>query len=190
MQTSQLLKKEINQTVESLHDFAKWKLIVTAAIAAAALGLTSSASRPLYWLLLFIPFTCAYIDLNCYQYQIRITVISRFLRQLAQDPILEDYERMCEDLRAQDDVFDLGKYAQVGASLFISIIAGLFPIWQFAKSRQTISLFISVGVLIFGVLLICWLWKHYDAKNKAVYKPLPPAADAKSKAGEAKAAGN
>jgi hypothetical protein len=128
MQTSQLLKKEINQTVESLHDFAKWKLIVTAAIAAAALGLMGQGNQPVYWLLLFIPYACAYVDLNCYQYQIRITVISRFLRQLCEDKALGDYERLCEELRIRDNVFDLGKYAQVGASLFISIIAGLIPI--------------------------------------------------------------
>ena len=82
MNTYHLLKKEINQTIKSLHDFAKWKLIVTSAIAAAALGLApGTAGAPLYWLFLFTPFACAYIDLNCYQYLIRITVISRYLRE-------------------------------------------------------------------------------------------------------------
>jgi hypothetical protein len=56
METSHLLKEEINQTLDSLHDFAKWKLIVTSALAGAGFGLTSGAtSAPHYSLLLFIP---------------------------------------------------------------------------------------------------------------------------------------
>ena len=60
METTVLLKEEINQTLESLHDFAKWKLIVTAALAATALRLTGDGTRlQPSWLLLLVPYACA-----------------------------------------------------------------------------------------------------------------------------------
>jgi hypothetical protein len=49
-----LLKEEINKTNEAEHDLAKWKLGVTAALGAAALGVGKDGSPP-YWLLLSIP---------------------------------------------------------------------------------------------------------------------------------------
>lgn len=181
MTTTQLLKKEINQTIESLHDFAKWKLIVTAAIAAAALGLTGPNASPVYWLLLFIPLACAYVDLNCYQYQIRITVISRYLRQQSKDDTLEGYEQLAEQLRVDFKIFDLGKYSQIGSSLVVSIIAGSVTLWEFFLSRKWCGLGVSAVALLLGLGLIWWLWLHYVDKNKV--------AEGKTDVGPAKAGG-
>jgi hypothetical protein len=70
--------------MEDEHDLAKWKLGVTAALAAAAFGLAGQNSGPNYWLLLIVPFVCAYVDLYAYQYELRIRVIARFLRGQSQ----------------------------------------------------------------------------------------------------------
>jgi uncharacterized membrane protein YqjE len=166
MDTIQLLKQEINQTLDSLHDFAKWKLIMTAALAAAALGLTAGG-RPIYMLMLAIPYACAYVDLNCYQYLIRITVIARCLRELSTDEVLRLYECQCEELRKKYEVFDLGLYAQVGVSLAISTIAPIWALVFIAHDKSRLDFFASIGVWMLGLYLVYALWRHYRRKNKA-----------------------
>jgi hypothetical protein len=167
MNTTYLLKREINQTIKSLHDFAKWKLIVTSAIAAAALGLAPGESRQtLYWLFLFTPFACAYIDLNCYQYLIRITVISHYLRKntTPEDQGLQLYERQVEVLRKNYNIFDLGQYAQIGVSMFISI-APVFAVVQFVREQRRVAVVLSLVAWGVGVFLVWFLWRHYLRKN-------------------------
>ncbi|HYL11382.1 MAG TPA: hypothetical protein VEU31_11650 [Candidatus Acidoferrales bacterium] len=164
METTHLLKQEINQTLDSLHDFAKWKLIVTSALAGAALGLNKDTSRvPPYWLLLFIPYVCAYVDLNCYQYLIRITAIARWLREHGEeDKHLKSYERLCEQLRVKYGIFNLGQYAGVGASLTISILAPAIAVHQFAGEKR----YVGVSFWAFGIALIIALWLYFRSKNK------------------------
>ena len=166
METTVLLKQEINQTLESLHDFAKWKLIVTAALAATALRLTGDGTKlQPSWLLLLVPYACAYIDLNCYQYLIRITVISRGLRERGEDPLLKHYEDLCEKLRKTYGVFNLGKDAQVGVSL-VSSISPLLAVYEFYKLRSGLALGVSIVVWIAGILLILGLWRYFNRLDK------------------------
>jgi len=168
METTHLLKGEVNQTLESLHDFAKWKLIVTSALAAAAFGLTSAAATTRYWLLLFIPFACAYIDLNCYQYLIRISVIARSLRgAAASDADLARYEKLCDELR-ECGVFSLGEYAQVAVSLAISLVAPAFTVFQFRSANQKIGMWIAIAFWALGVFSVLILWWYYKRTNNIV----------------------
>ena len=168
METTHLLKGEVNQTLESLHDFAKWKLIVTSALAAAAFGLTSAAATTRYWLLLFIPFACAYIDLNCYQYLIRISVIARSLRGVAaSDADLAHYEQLCDELR-ECGVFSLGEYAQVAVSLAISLVAPAFTVLQFRSANQPIGMWIAIAFWALGVFSVLILWWYYKRTNNIV----------------------
>src|SRR5437879_5385022 len=119
-----LLKEEINKTMEAEHDLAKWKLGVTAAMGTAAFGLAKGS--PNYWLLLLVPFVCAYVDLYAYQYQLRIHVIARFLREHAEgDVVLQTYEKECEKWRSQD-IFSLGNWAGLGCSLGASVLGPVF----------------------------------------------------------------
>jgi hypothetical protein len=165
METSHLLKEEINQTLDSLHDFAKWKLIVTSALAGAGFGLTSGAtSAPHYSLLLFIPYACAYVDLNCYQYLIRITVLARCLREHGEDRLLHIYERECSALRKRYGVFDLGKYAGVGASLAVSLVAPLFAVVKFSALKD-FNFYLSILVWVLGVSLVYCLWLVFKRKD-------------------------
>ena len=172
METTHLLKGEINQTLESLHDFAKWKLIVTSALAAAAFGLTSSSTSGQYWFLLLIPYACAYIDLNCYQYLIRITVIARSLRGAAKtDEDLARYEELCDELRRRG-VFSLGEYAQVAVSLAISLVAPPFAVAQFQIKHQPIRMWLAVVFWALGVFSVLVLWKYYKRKNTVADPPV------------------
>jgi len=174
--TLQLLKQEINQSTDTLHDLAKWKLIVVSALAAAALGLTPSGHGH-YSLVLLIPYACAYVDLNCYQHLIRIAVIARFLREHDGDESLQHYERQCEALRTNDSgVFDLTIYGQLWSSVAMSIVA---PVWAlvsfvFASPQKSLGALCDIPKVLlavfavlwaFGVALVCAVFIHYQEKN-------------------------
>jgi hypothetical protein len=179
-----LLKQEINQTLDSEHDFAKWKLIVVAALGGAALGLAKT-DQPQVWLLLLIPFACAYIDLHLSQYQARILVLAQFIRRYRPSPhredadtTLEDYEKYCHELRAsKDHFFDLGLFANQAASLALSIavpvVAGL-ALWQGPPSKAVgflhwPSMKHSFGFAAWavGMALILGVWcSHSKRLNK------------------------
>jgi Glycosyl hydrolases family 15 len=185
-----LLKQEINQTLESEHDFAKWKLIVVAALGGAALGLAKT-DQPQVWLLLLIPFACAYIDLHLSQYQARILVLAQFIRRYRSSPLsedadttLEDYEKYCHELRAtKDHFFDLGLFANRAASLALSIavpvVAGL-ALWQGPPSKAVGFLHwpsmkhsFGVAVWLVGMALILGIWcshtKRLDKLKKGSF---------------------
>ena len=137
--TQSLLKEEIHKTMESQHDLAKWKLILISALGGAALGLSRSQNSQdpddNYWLLLFIPFVCAYVDLDYYQYQIRIITIGTFLGKYAEG-LQKAYENRCAELRKQH-VFSLGNWANIWCSVVASGLAGwLFCQRQLAQNPQ------------------------------------------------------
>jgi len=166
VETFKLLKEEIGQTTKSEHDFAKWKLIVVASLGGAALGL--GKEDPHYWLLLFIPFICAYIDLHSYQYQNRIMVIARFLRSYrsagasqGDEAALQEYENVCERLRRKH-FFDLGQYANLASSLILSVIAPGFAVASTWKSagKASVIFYVELGVWAAGIVLIWAIW-HY-----------------------------
>jgi hypothetical protein len=174
MESLNLLKQEINQTIESEHDFAKWKLIVVAALGGAALGLNKTdLAQP--WLILFIPFACAYIDLHLSQYQARMLVLAHFIRcyrfgSAAQDKdeTLPRYEDYCNRLRkSKRHIFDLGQLASLIASLGLSISA---PGLAFAVSWKTPQTFNfhpwEWGVWFAGIVTICVVWIGNDRRQK------------------------
>jgi hypothetical protein len=165
--TLTLLKQEINKTMEAEHDLAKWKLGVTAALGAAAFGFGQNGSSPSYWLLLFVPFVCAYVDLFNYQYELRIRVIARFLRKPGQgDELLQKYEQECDDQRGKR-IFSLGNWAEFGCSLGASILGPIFYVLhnKYYNSDKG-SLLVSrpaAGIIWFlGVLLIVFLWLYFQ----------------------------
>jgi hypothetical protein len=159
-----LLKQEINTTVGAEHDLAKWKLGVTAALGAAAFGLTKDG--PSHWLLLLVPFVCAYVDLYAYQYQLRIRVIARFLREhpAKGDELLQAYELECEKWRGKG-VFSLGNWAGFGCSLGASAIGPVFYVVHRRQYTGLYNLLVSHAgagmVWLVGVLLILILWLYF-----------------------------
>jgi hypothetical protein len=161
--TIHLLKQEINKTMEQEHDLAKWKLAAVAILGAAGLGLDNhnpgSSGSPT-WLLLFIPFVCAYIDLYCYQYQIRIAVLARFLRgRREEDPVLQKYEEFCEEWRKKKG-FSLGNWAGFGCSLFASLVGPVLHLWKTGAGAMDLS------VSLLGVGIIVFLWVDFERLSR------------------------
>lgn len=166
-----LLKAEINQTLEAEHDFAKWKLIVTAALGGAALGLGKDNASQL-WLLLLIPFACAYIDLHLSQYQARILVLAQFIRRYHAgatvddgDTVLQDYEKYCHELRSgKIHFFDLGQFANRHASFGLSLAVPIVALLASWRSLSSAAGFWNRSVAAIGAFLH-WIptLKHFWA---------------------------
>jgi hypothetical protein len=166
-----LLKEEINKTMEAEHDLAKWKLGVTAALGVAAFGLAKD-SNPNYWLLLLVPFVCAYVDLYVYQYQVRIRVIAQFLRTHTEgDALLQKYERDCEEWRGQH-LFSLGNWAELGCSLGASLLGPVFYFlkrWQGQVPDTLLVSPVAAGVIwILGAALVVSLWLYFQHQAKKI----------------------
>lgn len=157
-----LLKQEINKTHGAVQDLAKWKLVVTAALGAAAFGLFEK--DPKYWLLLFAPFVCAYIDLYAYQLELRVLVIARFLQRHrdGEDDFLQQYEKECETLRGPGKhVFSLDSWAGIGCSLAVCVSGPVLYFLQCPSTRQCylgISLPWAKRIWLSGVVLIGLLY--------------------------------
>lgn len=159
-----LLKEEICKTQEAQHDLAKWKLGVTAALGAAAMGLPTGKSN--YLLLFFVPFVCAYVDLYAYQYQLRILAIARFLRKPPGEPVLLAYEDHCLAMR-DTSAFSFGNLAGIGSSagatLFGALLYFLAPTPKGEPDTRLLSPQIAWIVWIAGALLILslnWYYQH------------------------------
>lgn len=168
METFELLKQEINKTLENLHDFAKWKLIVVSALASTALGLLGSGKSLAPWLLVFVPYASAYIDLNCYQYLLRIFLIAKVLRssQSASDPLLNEYEEQCEKYREQG-FFSFGLFAQVGCSLVFSAVVLGFVVGRFRVDEAGLpNICPLLAIWLVGVLLIILCYWVFVRKRR------------------------
>jgi hypothetical protein len=169
--SSAVLKQEINETQQAQHDLAKWKLLVTAALGAAAFGFTGNigdVSKTNRWLLFFIPFVCAYVDLYDYQYRLRVLVIAKFLREKGADPELKEYEKVCESVResCQGD-FNLGQWAGLGSSLIASLVG---PAFYFIRNPvpvpelETIPRLAASAIWLFSLFLV--LFFYWDFRRK------------------------
>lgn len=167
MDTPSLLKQEINQTLGDLHDFAKWKLIVVSALAAAGLGLPgANLQNTTYWLLVFVPYACVYVDLNCYQYLLRIFLIAKVLRRSQDDRLLREYEDQCEIYRKKG-YFGLGIFAQLGSSLAFSAILPTFALVRFILDCvETWKLVSALAAWFIGLLFLVLCYLSFVKKCK------------------------
>ncbi len=166
-----LLKEEINKTNEQEHDLAKWKLGVTAALGVAAFGITKD-SRSNHWLLLLVPFVCAYIDLYAYQYQVRIMALARFIRDHSeQGNLLPEYEWACKGWRKKR-VYSLGSAAGIGSSFGASVVGPIFYMLVRSQKSEPDTLLVpfcwALGIWFVGIFLIVVLWLYFRSRVRKV----------------------
>ncbi len=115
------LRDEIIESEKARTDLMKWKLILVAAIGAAALGIGSTASTGNHptVLLAFIPFVCLYVDAVCFHNEIRIMTIARFLRTWDKVSVERKYEEYCTKNRSH---FSLESFALLWTTLSLSAL--------------------------------------------------------------------
>jgi hypothetical protein len=166
MDASDRLEAEIGQTLEDLHDFAKWKLIVVAALISTALGLLDPKRGVAPWLLVFVPYACAYVDLNCYQYLLRIFLISKVLRgRKDESPLLCEYERECEVYRKKG-FFSFGLFAQIGCSLVFAFVPLGFAFEQLRADKTSLpNTCPLLATWLVGVVLIVLCYWFFSRKS-------------------------
>lgn len=171
-------KTEIIEAEKARIDMLKWKLIIVAALAGVGFGFFNNAATGneiSHFSLAIIPFACLYVDLLCYNLQMRILVISLFIQNYRPANGAMDveaycmYEKFCDSIRG---AFKLEDWAMEHSTRFISGLISLSSlaillIHKNALNRWTVpgisSLFIFVSGLI-GIAL-SMLIKHKFTKK-------------------------
>ncbi|MCI5160313.1 MAG: hypothetical protein D3906_18190 [Candidatus Electrothrix sp. AUS1_2] len=169
MEAVKILKEETKLTLSDLHDFAKWKLTAAAALASIGLGLkeTQVHSQVSLWLLVFIPYICLFVDLNIYNYNLRLLVISKVIKESCKaDNLIRIYESTCEKGCRRNGVFTSATLAQLGSTIMFSMLS----IYAFFQSSGG-SLVYEVACWGVGMLLIALFYMDYESKrNKIIGK--------------------
>jgi len=151
------LREEIVESEKIRFDLLKWKIILVAALGAAAFGIGATGNH--LWLLALVPVVCLYVDVICNHNNRRILIIANFMRkELAADHLAKRYEDYCSKNR---EAFGLEQLAIVWTSAVLS--AGVFGIAFLAEPGTAILLLIAGG---FGVLGSVWLYQQRDYKGQ------------------------
>lgn len=168
---AQGLRAEIIDGERARADFQKWKLVLVAALGAAALGLGGSCQNHIPLLLCVIPLVCGYVDLLCKHITLRILVIGTYLRKLneANDPPDRylDYEGFVQRARKKFNPYELEDWVMHGSTLVLSIVVAACAI--FAKPGPPYPLLWWAGwpYLLSGVLgffMFCLV--HFGGKHR------------------------
>ena len=101
LERSTQLPDEIREAHQTGADYLKWKLIIVAALGAAALGLTDKG-QPMFILLALIPFVCIYVDLLCADLAYRVIIIGTFYAEMRHD-LYERYTQRNRNLYQSGD---------------------------------------------------------------------------------------
>ncbi|MDJ0899552.1 MAG: hypothetical protein QNJ55_12145 [Xenococcus sp. MO_188.B8] len=178
-------RQEIRDAQAVRSDLLKWKLIISAALGAVGLGLESSKDGndifPVDLAFCLIPFVCAYVDLLCYQMNLRMFVINIFFKRLELDSndtwknhkdiyLFKKYEQTCDEVRKDKKInaFILDSWALTWSSLFLSIL--VIIIYWFQKDRPEAIWFLFAGVV--GILMALITGAVYKSKVNNLQKGL------------------
>lgn len=182
------LKTEIVEAEKARTHLLKWKLIVVAGLAGAGFGLFDSATGAggneiSHLALCIIPFACLYIDLLCYNLQVRMLVISLFIQNYKPGNGASEieaycmYEKFCDSIRS---TFKLEDWAMEYSTRVISGLITLSSMLILLTHRNapnswTIpgisSLFILTSGLI-GIALSMLIKKKFTKKIHKAQKTI------------------
>ncbi|CAK8725155.1 hypothetical protein KKHLCK_16005 [Candidatus Electrothrix laxa] len=149
MQTSireEKLSEEIIDAHRTRADFLKWKLLISAALGAAGLGLSKdTVGKDTTALLALIPLVCVYVDLLCTNLNQRIILIGTHFAQQHGDA----YECRC---RAAGDKgwFNLEDSALYGSTYAACIILFMFAAGKLWKTGMANEQWLQPGAVILG----------------------------------------
>jgi len=174
--TVEKLREEIIESQKSRLDLLKWKIILVAALGAAAFGVSAEkGTGGVPSLLALVPLVCLFVDIVCHHTDVRIMFIGSFLRT-CDEPTASAYERYCSKGR---EYFTLENGALTGTTLAVSvliIVMGGFLLWDLMTlaafgitggssglpPHPLGILFVSAG----GVTIPGTIYFHYGHKRK------------------------
>lgn len=182
------LRNEIIEAEKARIDLLKWKLIVAAGLAGIGFGLLNTAkgsgdaetqgNEISHLALSIIPLACLYVDLLCYNLQIRMIVISQFIQNYRPgDGVIDAegycmYEKFCDRIRG---AFKLEDWAMEYSTRVISALIALsfIPICQLHNVRliplSSAGVYATLILLsgLSGIILSMIIKRKY---NKKVHK--------------------
>ncbi|MEA5414507.1 hypothetical protein [Synechococcus sp. BA-132 BA5] len=164
------LRIEIIEAEKARIDLLKWKLIVVAGLAGIGFGFFSAATGTKdgntqdneisHLALSVIPLACLYVDLLCYNLQVRMIVISLFIQSYRSSDGSNDgagycmYEKFCDTIRG---AFKLEDWAMEYSTRFISGLIVLSTVLFIQQHHVSLRTWTSAGmyatfILFSGVL--------------------------------------
>jgi hypothetical protein len=179
------LRDEIVETQKGRLDLFKWKLIISASLAAIGLGFGSdlavkagqatlatlaATAQPrdpdpifssMHLTLCLIPLACSYVDLLCVNLQLRMLVIGRFFeafpdKKLPEIHFMKLYEIFCATNR---NAYCLDDLAQFWSTAFVSLLIVIAGCFHYESDRRTFYALIVFGLA--GVLLTFLIRNRY-----------------------------
>jgi hypothetical protein len=166
-----LIYQNIIDTQKTQADFMKWKLITSAAIGSAAMGLYSHQDDGLFerlkYLICLIPLVCAYVDAMFVHLWFRIKIIGRYFREYSFSGFGK-YEKAIEGYREGKSVcFSFERRMVFISSIILNLLVIVFAsitdgcIWQ--TDKILIYLLFSIAGILFT--LFCWFLVVKRANN-------------------------
>ena len=184
---TEFLRSEILEAEKYRIDLLKWKFISVAVLGSIALGAEpfydiNSDSHRNEFLLIFclIPLVCIYVDIICKHLNLRIHVISEFIRNYSslKDENLFLYEFFCDELHNQEvNPFSLEDLAQEWSTIIISlliVIIAFSPKVFLQNSFSSFQLFELATIVIWIIstvfIVSCTLSKIKEDASKSYLK--------------------
>jgi hypothetical protein len=158
---AQKLADEIVEAQKQRGGYLKWKLVLVAALGAAALGLGDEDGHERLILLALVPFVCVYVDLLCYGNNLRILVIGKYFE--AEGCRYEKHAGSCRT------VFGMEDWALYCSSYFAAtVVLVLGAIWLATRNVKQIGVLQPTMLIIAGVggLLLVGAAQFSYAKKK------------------------
>jgi hypothetical protein len=150
------LQAEIIEAQRQRADLIKWKVVLIAALGTVGLGLSATVvTSP--WVLICVPFVCAYVDLMCMNLWLRIHVIGEFRRSCDHDDELHEYERFVGEVRQAYSFEPIALFASSFVADAAVAVNGFLE-WP-ATVRGGMTLSAGVGGFLL-TLLILSVWRR------------------------------
>lgn len=160
------LRSEIIEAENARVDLLKWKLIVVAGLAGIGFGFFNSATGTdagnaqggeiSHLALSVIPLACLYVDLLCYNLQVRMIVISLFTQNYRPSNGSNDgegycmYEKFCDNIRG---AFKLEDWAMEYSTRLISGLVMLSTLLFIQQHNVSLRTWSNAGMYAFFILL-------------------------------------
>jgi hypothetical protein len=153
-----LLRLELMQFERQASDLLRYKIVATAVLGGAAIGVGPAVSTAVTWVLVLVPLVCLFVDALHIQADAAILTIARFLRRYP-DNVLGEYELFVSGIRrGEKDLIVLHYLVLVATTVLLSLSVLVAGIWMLRSpdygSIQATSTIVSgaVGVVLGGAL--------------------------------------
>ena len=174
------LRQEIIEAQKVRSDLMKWKLVLVAAIGAAAFGFSTDDSGVFDPLALCaIPFVCVYVDTLCRHLSLRIQSIGTFIRKMEGDDLTPEltfykrYEEYSFNFAWRKGFYRLESLALVGSSVFLNLFIAAYGLSQwmavqvFAWSDNNAWIFFAGLLGVLGAVAVEYAYNIIRKKPTA-----------------------